>query len=185
MWRMPNQHCPVSYRPPSSPYDFGMRFFLATGLLILVACSQPEPLQGIDLPPASLPEEIDAAQWAVAFSHEFGPGFWEEGPHAYQLFLDCPDVEQARVQSEVILFAAGPDIPTFDDPVRLRLAGLATTTMGSSDVRFVSTEQDTTALITVVGLSEEQVNAAGDCEGVVFWDEGESAPLQPNPPFRP
>lgn len=162
-----------------------MRFVLAGIVLLAVACSQPEPLQGIDLPPASIPDEIDQAQWAVPFSHGFGEGFWDQGPHAYQLFLDCPAIEEGETQSEVILFAAGEDVPTFDHPIRLRLAGLSTTTMGPPDLQFVSTQQDTTALITVVGLSDEQAEAAGDCEGEVFWDEGQSAPLLPQEPFRP
>jgi hypothetical protein len=158
---------------------------MAGVLLLVVACSQPDSLEGIDLPPASIPDDIDSAQWAVPFSHDFGPGFWDQGPHAYQLFLDCPEIEEGETQSEVILFAADEDLPTLDDAVRLRLAGLSTTTMGPPDLRFVSTEQDTTALITAVGLSEEQVDAAADCEGEVFWDEGESAPLLPREPFRP
>lgn len=163
-----------------------MRLFLLAGLLLLAGCSaQPVPLEGIDLPPASIPDDIDPAQWAVPFSHDFGPGFWDEGPHAYQLFLDCPEAEQDRVESEVILFAAGPDIPTFDEPVHLRIAGLSTTAMGPSDLSFVSPEQETIALVTVVGLSREGIDAASQCAGEVFWDEGSSAPLQPGDPFRP
>ncbi len=158
---------------------------MAGVLLLVVACSQPEPLEGIDLPPASIPDDIDSAQWALPFSHDFGPGFWEEGPHAYQLFLDCPALEEGQTESEVVFFAASEDLPTFDDPVRLRLAGLSSTTMGPPDLRLVSTDQDTMALITAVGLSEEQVDAARECEGEVFWDEGQSAPLLAQEPFRP
>jgi len=161
-----------------------MRWFLAVGLL-LAGCAQPTPLEGIDLPPASIPADIDPAQWAVGFSHDFGPGFWDEGPHAYQLFLDCPNVEQARVNSEVVLFAAGPDFPTYDDPVHLRIAGLSTTPLGPSDVTFVNPEQTTIALVTVVGLSQTQVDEVSGCAGEVFWDEGSSAPLRPGEPFRP
>lgn len=162
-----------------------MRLYLAVGLLLAACVAQPAPLEGIDLPPATIPDDIDPAQWAVAFSHDFGPGFWDEGPHAYQLFLDCPEVEQARVDSEVVLFAAGPDIPTHDEPVHLRIAGLSTTAMGPSDVSFVNPEQETIALLTVIGLSQAEVDAASQCTGEVFWDEGSSAPLQPGEPFRP
>ena len=110
---------------------------LLTGLL-LVACAQPEPLRGIDLPPASLPAEIDSTQWAVSFSHEFGPAFWEEGPHVYQLLLDCPEIGEASVEGEFIAFAAGGDFPTLESTVHLRLSGLSTTTMGPPDLQFVS-----------------------------------------------
>lgn len=162
-----------------------MRMFLAAGLLLAGCVAQPAPLEGIDLPPASIPDDLDPAQWAVGFSHDFGPGFWDEGPHAYQLFLDCPEVEQARVDSEVVLFAAGPDFPTYDEPVHLRIAGLSTTAMGPSDVSFVNPEQTTIALVTVAGLSQAEVDAVSRCAGEVFWDEGSSAPLQPGEPFRP
>ncbi|MFP4552242.1 MAG: hypothetical protein ACLFRT_00165 [Actinomycetota bacterium] len=161
-----------------------MRMFLAVGLLLAGCAAQPS-LEGVDLPPASIPDDLDPAQWAVAFSHDFGPGFWDEGPHAYQLFLDCPDAEEAQVESEVVLFAANPDSPTFDAPVHLRVGGLSTTPLGSSDVRFVNPEQKTIALVTVVGLSREEVDAVSRCTGEVFWDEGSSAPLRPGEPFRP
>lgn len=137
------------------------------------------------MPPASIPDEIDPEQWAVEFSHDFGPAFWGEGPHAYQLFLDCPGLEEAQVESEVNLFAASTDFPTFDDPVRLRIAGLSTTPLGPSDLSFVNPDQDTIALITVVGLSQAEVDEASQCTGEVFWDEGQSAPLEPEEPFRP
>lgn len=162
-----------------------MRLILVIGLFFVGACAQSERLEGVDLPPASIPDDLDPAQWAVAFSHDFGPGFWDEGPHAYQLFLDCPEVEQARVDSEVVLFAAGPDVPTYDEPVHLRIAGLSTTAMGPSDVSLVNPEQTTIALVTVVGLSQAEVDAVSRCAGEVFWDEGSSAPLQPGKPFRP
>lgn len=166
-------------------YDSGMRAMLVALLLLAAGCAQPEPLRGIDLPPASMPEDIDSAQWAIAFAHDFGPGFWEQGPHAYQLFLDCPATEETTAESEVILFAAGSDYPTLDDPVHLRLAGLSTTELGPPDMKFVSTEQDTRALITAIGLSDGEVETAETCEGIVYWDRGESAPLEPGEPFRP
>lgn len=162
-----------------------MRHVRVVSLLLLVACAQPEPLRGIDLPPASLPDEIASAQWAVAFSHEFGPSFWGEGPHVYQLVLDCPEIEEANVESELVFFDARPDFPTVDVRVHLRLAGLSTSTMGQPDVSSISTEQETAAMLTVVGLSEDEVIASEDCAGEVRWDDGQSAPLEPNEPFRP
>lgn len=160
-----------------------MRSLLAVGLLVVAACAQP--LEGVDLPPASLPDEIDSAQWAMPYSHEFGPGFWSQGPHVYQLLFDCPEVGEEEVKSELIFFAAGSEYPTLDQQVHLRLQGLATTTMGPPDLQFVSTDQETTALLTVVGLSDAQVEAAAECAGEIQWDDGQSAPLQPTEPFRP
>lgn len=162
-----------------------MRSMLAAGLLLLGACSQPEPLRGIDLPPASLPNEIDSTQWGVAFSHEFGPDFWAEGPHVYQLLLDCPEAGDAQVESELVAFVVGPDVPTHDEMVYLRLSGLSTTTMGMPNVQFLSSEQQTTAIVTAVGLSETQVEAAQECVGEVQWDDGQAAQMEPGEPFRP
>lgn len=166
-------------------YDFGMRAMLVATLLLVAGCAQREPLQGIDLPPASMPDDIDSAQWAIAFAHDFGPGFWEQGPHAYQLFLDCPATDETSAESDVILFVAGSDVDTLDDPVHLRLAGLSTTALGPPNMKSVSTDQNTRALITAIGLSDEQVETAETCEGIVYWDDGKSAPLQPGEPFRP
>ena len=78
--------------------------------------------------------EIDSAQWAVAFSHDFGPAFWEEGPHVYQLLLDCPEIGEASVEGEFIAFAARGDFPTLESSVHLRLSGVSTTTMGPPDL---------------------------------------------------
>lgn len=162
-----------------------MRFLVAIGLLAFTACAQPEPLRGIDLPPASMPEEIDSARWAVPYSHEFGPDFWAQGPHVYQLLFDCPEIGEEETKSELIFFSAGSDFPTFDNQIHLRLQGLATTRMGSPDLQFVSTEQETTALLTVVGLSKTQAEDAAGCVGEVQWDDGQSAPMEPGDPFQP
>ncbi|HEX9848432.1 MAG TPA: hypothetical protein VGB33_08440 [Acidimicrobiia bacterium] len=162
-----------------------MRRLLLAGVLLLVACDQPPPLQGIDLPPASLPDDLNAEQWAIAFSHEFEPGFWTAGPHVYKLLLDCPDAGDTLVDSELSFFAAGPDFPTVDSPIYLRLSGLSTTRLGQPDLSFMSTEQETTALLTVIGLSNDQVTAASECVGEVQFDDGQSARLRPSSPFRP
>lgn len=162
-----------------------MRILLTLAMLALPACAAAQPLQGVDLPPASLPDQIDRAEWAVAFSHEFGPGFWSEGPHVYQLAFECPAIGEEEVRGELIAFAAGTDFPTLDQRVHLRLQGLSTTILGPPNVQFVSTEQDTAALLTVVGLSDSEVAAAGECVGEVQWDDGRSAPLRPKEPFRP
>ena len=162
-----------------------MRRLLLAGVLLLVACDQPPPLQGIDLPPASLPDDLNAEQWAIAFSHEFEPGFWTAGPHVYKLLLDCPDANDTLVDSELSFFAAGPDFPTVDSPIYLRLSGLSTTRLGQPDLSFMSTEQETTALLTVIGLSNDQVTAASECVGEVQFDDGQSARLRPSSPFRP
>ncbi|HUG32131.1 MAG TPA: hypothetical protein VMM14_04495 [Acidimicrobiia bacterium] len=162
-----------------------MRWLLTTGLLLLASCAAPEPLRGVDLPPASLPDEIDPDQWAVGFSHRFGPEFWGEGPHVYRLVLDCPDVVDEPVETDISFFAVRSDAPTFDDDVYLRAAGLSTSRLGPIDVNFVNVAQETAALLTVIGLTQEQVDLAADCEGEVEFDDGQAEPMLPEDPFRP
>lgn len=161
-----------------------MRSILVAGLILVAACAQ-EPLRGIDLPPASLPDEIDAEQWAIAFSHEFGRDFWAEGPHVYQMLLDCPAANDAPVDGEFMAFGATGEAPPVDGRVYLRLSGLSTSTLGAPDVQFINPEQETTAILTVVGISADQVEAATECVGEFQYDDGQSAPLEPNEPFRP
>lgn len=153
--------------------------------LLLAACSGAEDLRGIDLPPASLPDEIDSEHWAVAFAHEFGSGSWAEGPHVYRLVLDCPGVVDEPLQTNISLFAARSDVPTRDGPVYLRASGLATTPLGPTGVQFISTEQDTVALLTVIGLSMERAHSATDCEAEVEFDDGRAEAMRPDEPFRP
>jgi hypothetical protein len=161
-----------------------LRLILAA-VLVLGACAEPVALEGIDLPPASLPDEIEPEQWAVAFSHVFEAGFWGAGPHVYKVILDCPEAGEAQVDGGLAFFSAGPEVPVFDTPVYLRLSGLSTSRLGQPDLRVMSTEQETTALVTVIGLSTGEVEAASDCLGEVQYDDAQSAPLRPSPPFRP
>lgn len=162
-----------------------MRWLLTIGLILLTACAAPEPLRGVDLPPASLPDEIDPDQWAVGFSHDFGPGFWSEGPHVYRLVLDCPEVVDEPVQTDISFFSVRSDAPAFDDEVYLRAAGLSTSPLGPIDVNLVNDGQETTALLTVIGLTQDQVDLAADCEGEVEFDDGQAEPMLPGDPFRP
>lgn len=165
--------------------DARIRILILAVPLLVAGCTVAEPLEGIDLPPASVPDEIDPDQWAVAFSHAFGPGFWAEGPHVYRLSLDCPDAIDEKVLTGINFFAAGPDVSTTEGTVYLRPAGLSTTPLGAANVQSVSTGQETTALLTVIGLTRERARAATTCSGEVEFDDGQSEPLEPGEPFRP
>jgi hypothetical protein len=165
--------------------DARIRTLILAALLVVAGCTAAEPLEGIDLPPASVPDEIDPDQWAVAYSHRFDSGFWTEGPHVYRLSLDCPDAIEEKVLTGINFFGAGPDVPTNEGTVYLRPAGLSTTPLGATNVQSVSTEQETTALLTVIGLTRERAEAAAACSGEVEFDDGQSEPLEPGEPFRP
>lgn len=75
-----------------------MRLLVASlcAITCIVGCSEPEPLAGIDLPPASLPEVFEPKLWTVTFRHVFDAGFWSPGHHVYSLHLDCPEAGENR-----------------------------------------------------------------------------------------
>ena len=163
-----------------------MRRLASVLLLVVVACAEPlPPLQGIDLPPASLPDQIEPAGWSVAFSHEFGAEFWDEGQHVYQLALDCPLVQGQPLQTPPIFCEVSP-LNLQIDHVYLRLSGPADSRLGPPNVTDFNPEQATTALITVVGITESQaLEAMESCVGQVTWDIGGVAPLVPLEVFEP
>lgn len=168
-------------------YDRSVRRIAVILLTIelMVACA-PEPieLEGIDLPPASLPEDLDPDVWAISFSREFEPGSWNEGRHQYVLNLDCPIVLDEPVQTPERSFSVTPHARSFDN-VYLRLSGLSTALLGPTQLFALTREQATTAVITVIGVSEEDARDATSCSGEVIVDDGGSEPLVSGEPFRP
>jgi len=160
-----------------------MRRLAILGLL-LVACAAPEPLRGIDLPPAELPQVFEPTLWTIAFSHRFDVGHWTDGDHTYSLHLDCPEAIETPVDTDDLGFAVSSTNP-LGMPVFLRLAGLSTTTTGPRNVVNVSSQEETAAVISLLGLDIDQAEAAQQCDGEVRWDTVNSAPLVPSEPFRP
>ena len=162
-----------------------MRLLAAAVLLTVAACAEPmAPLEGIDLPPASLPDQIEEGIWAVSFIHEFGEGFWEEGNHVYQLALDCSEIDSDPIASSPISFQVSPLNPPID-LVFLRLSGLADSLLGPANVGAFNPQQATAAVITVLGLSESQARGAMEsCAGTVTWDLAGSADLLPSELFQ-
>lgn len=161
------------------------RTLLVSILAAVVACSPSPPLEGIDLPPASLPDELEDSVWAIAFSHDFQPGFWEEGEHTYSMHLTCEAAIEEPLDSEVHRFESATRVPPFESPVYLRLAGISGSQFGPTGLETINPDQPTTAVVTVVGISEEDVAAAAECAGEIRYDHGQSAVLAPEEPVRP
>lgn len=163
-----------------------MRSLAVALVLLLAACTEPlPPLAGIDLPPASMPDEIEPATWSLAFSHEFGGGFWEEGEHVYQLSLDCPQIMDEALNTPPILFDVFRLVLPVDQ-VYLRLGGLADSLIGPINTSGFAPIQPTTAVVTIIGASAEDVSTAvEECVGEVSWDLTATAPLLPGEPFKP
>lgn len=169
----------------------GYRGFIGRAILAFVGvvvgsgCAPAEPLAGVDLPPASMPDEVPESHWAVAFSHRFEPEAWSEGPHVYRMTLDCPDALEEGVETELVFFAADPEQPEVDGIVYLRATGLSTTSLGGIDMGRIAPSQETEALLTVVGMPEAEAMAATACVGQIEFDTGVERPLEPGDPFRP
>lgn len=160
------------------------RIILRALLVVVVACSQAPPLEGIDLPPASLPDALEESIWAIAFSHEFEPGFWEEGPHAYSLHLQCEPAMDQPLDTEELPFVSDPGAPMFTTPVYLRLGGLARSQFAPPSLNTIHPDQPTKAIVTVIGVAEQDIEAASECAGEIRYD-AETAVLSPEEPVKP
>lgn len=157
---------------------------VAVVAFVAASCSSEEPLQGIDLPPASVPDSIVAGAWAVRFTHAFPPGAWEEGAHVYSLALACDAVLDEPMRTDPIDFLVAPG--EVIDQVYLRIVGLSHDTAGPQSVGSIDPSQATTAALTIVGVSEDAAaEAARSCAGAIFYDDAEPLPLIAEAPFRP
>jgi hypothetical protein len=153
---------------------------------LVLACAPAPPLEGIDLPPASLPDEFEDSIWAVEFSSGFEPGFWEEGAHSYSLHLDCPVALDEAIDTDLIQFESNSTVNLFSTPIYLRLVGLADNQTGPGNMSSINPEQLTIAIVTIIGIEEEDADAAADgCEGEIRFDDGGSATLAAGRPVRP
>ena len=121
----------------------------------------------------------------MLFTHEFAPGSWEEGGHAYELALACDAIVDEPVRSQPVQFTVGP-ADLIDQMVYLRIVGLSVDLMGPPNVGAIDPGQPTTAALTILGASEEDAKeAAQNCAGAIFYDDAEPLPLFPQPAFRP
>ena len=164
------------------------RTTLLLGVVALAAagCSSPEPLDGIDLPPAAVPETIEPSSWAVTFSHDFAPGTWSEGTHAYELALACEAILDEPTRTQPLAFDVLSPTELFDQPIYLRVVGLSHFLMGPQTVFTIDPKQPTKAALTIIGVSEaDAIEATQSCAGAVFYDGLDPLPLVPQPPFQP
>lgn len=155
-------------------------------MIAVTACSEPPPpLAGIDLPPASLPDEVSQSGWSVAFVHEFGEDFWGEGEHVYQLALECPPIMGEPLATPPIFFEV-ERLALPIDHVFLRLGGISDSRLGPLNVSAFNPRQATTAVVSIIGVTESAAKAAfDDCVGQVTWDLSGSGELVPLEPFKP
>ena len=160
-------------------------FLIAVIALGMTACSSEEPLEGIDLPPAAVPDNSASGAWAVLFTHDFPSGAWDQGAHAYELALACDPILDEPLRTGTIAFIVSPS-EVFDQQVYLRVVGLSHDLTGPQTLTSIDPGQATTAALTIIGVSE---NAAGEaaqsCAGAIYFDDEEPLPLLAHEPFRP
>ena len=154
-------------------------------LVLVIGCAaDPIELQGIDLPPASVPDDFELEVWAISFSLDLVPGSWSEGMHRYELSLDCSGLPVDPVQPTEHTFSVTPQARSFDN-VFFRINGMGTSLLGPTGSFAVRPDQRTTAVITVLGISEQQATEATSCSGEVSFDDAPAQPLVAGEPFRP
>ena len=160
-------------------------FLVTVVALGVTACSSEEPLAGIDLPPAAVPDNIASGAWAVLFTHDFPSGAWDQGAHAYELALACDAILDEPLRTDAIAFIVSPS-EVFDQEIYLRVVGLSHDLLGPQTLTSIDPGQSTTAALTMIGLSEDAAGqAAQSCAGAIYFDDEEPLPLLPQQPFRP
>jgi hypothetical protein len=189
------QHAPTtSLAMSSSPsvQRLAAAGFILGGLLMAACRAEPTEVPATPIPPTSLPTavgpEVQPGTWAISFSYAFPAGFWPEGTHRYGFFMDCPILQQFNVPSEYRDFTVTQETLAFDTPVYLRLGGLSTGALAPINLDAIHPNQSTVAVITVIGVTEEQARQAGqpgECDVVVGWDGVQAQTLDPAEPFRP
>lgn len=136
-------------------------------------------------PPGPTPTQ---GSWAVGFSHTFEPGFWQPGGHRYGFRATCPAIDY-ELSSDWELFTVSAEQASPQSfPVYLRLSGLSLERFAPSYApdAAIHPEQETIAILWIVGLSEEEARqAASDCEVVLGWDQGRIQPLTAEEPIQP
>ncbi len=160
-------------------------FLVVAAALGVTACSSEEPLAGIDLPPAAVPDNIASGAWAVLFTHDFPSGAWDQGAHAYELALACDPILDEPLRTGTIAFIVSPS-EVIDQEIYLRVVGLSHDLIGPQTLTSIDPGQSTTAALTIIGVSEDAAGqAAQSCAGAIYFDDEDPLPLLPQQPFRP
>ena len=153
---------------------------IAVGLLSLVtACGG-----GVaDLKPAPEPGSFEGGPWAVEFSLHLEPGFWTAGAHRYQIWLECEPLGPRQWSQHN--FEADVTTDLYDEDIYVRLYGLSEHKTGPIEIKHINVAQPTVAIVTVLGLAEEQAaEAADECVGELRLEDGTVIELPPGDPFR-
>jgi hypothetical protein len=122
---------------------------------------------------------------AVQFTRTFDAGHWDPGNHGYRLAVTCPELG-TEIEPPVVRFNVDPVERLVDERVWLRFDGLSTTSLSPADLTAINPDQPTTAVMTLVGLTQAQAaTAVADCAASVVYDGSEPRSLVAGEPFTP
>lgn len=154
------------------------RRLVALGLL-LAGCGG-----GIaSLPRAPEPADFEGGPWALEFRLDLEAGFWEEGSHRYQLWLECEALGRRRWSQHN--FVSDTESTIIAEDVFVRLSGLSLHRTGPTGIKLIHTDQLTIALVTVLNLEMEQAKQASEeCVAELRLEDGAIHLLTPGDPFR-
>lgn len=140
-------------------------------------------------PSPPLPSSDPAGgRWAVAFTHTFEPNFWVPGGHRYGFRADCPAIDYELASDWQLFTVSGEGALLTDTPLYLRLRGLSTERFDPAYApdATIHPGQETTALLWIVGLSEDDARqAVASCEVFLGWDQGGIQVLTAEEPVQP
>lgn len=135
------------------------------------------------LPTAPQPEQFEGGPWAVEFSADLAPGFWAEGSHRYQIWLECEPLgprewSQHNFESDI-------STPLFDSAIYVRFRGLSEHKTGPTGIKRINVDQETIASVVVLGLEKTQAEEAADeCEAELRLEDGTVVSIPATAPFR-
>jgi hypothetical protein len=170
-------------------------------VLIIVACSnqneleEPTPIPtavpsveaATPLPTAVQPDGPVGGSWAVTFRYDFPESYWRPGDHSFGFLIECPDLAY-DFSTEWLIFKATEEVDHIPIPVYLRLNGLSVEPFSPAYMQqsVIHPDQDTAAVVHLVGLSEEQAEEAWDeCEALIAWDQSSPKAMEPVDVFKP
>lgn len=150
-------------------------------ILALLAAGCGSSTAGLE--PAPRPDSFEGGPWAVDFTLDLGPGFWEVGPHRYQIWLECEPLGPRQWSQHN--FEADQASGIIEDDVYVRLYGLSVHRTGPTGIKHINTDQPTIALVTVLGLAHDTATEASEeCVAELRTEDGRIFEMPPGSPFR-
>lgn len=149
--------------------------------LALLAAGCGSSVAGLEEAPR--PESFEGGPWAVDFTLDLEPGFWEVGHHRYQIWLECEPLGPRQWSQHT--FEADQESEIIEDDLYVRLYGLSMHKTGPTGIKQIHTDQPTIAVVTVLGLARDTAaEASEDCVGELRLEDGRVFEMPAGSPFR-